>query len=408
MPPPSQGLLGVPNAFSAARLACDCFGIGLPELQHSLSCLRAGDSSSAERFPKNLSREEIKRAASGRGRWAEALYYVAMHAFYHLALRKDESTHAPMRAHFAQDLVRTLVFLYERLSTRLAVADVCRRRAMRVLTEDVFLPVVFVKLEAARRPNDRTPELDPTDCWYVPRLVGKSIEFPFQRVLKLWMNSIGHRSSFDFGKDYANSPRRKMDQWLSGESVPSPASIWNSVNDFQGKTRDLGSAEDWKARLVLASATSRLWKRVDEYFVSEIPRASLHFGGKLAALRHEGVAIDANGQLFQEHTFFVARLLQRRWRETGEWHPQAIPPSVADARQVDADDTGCPGGAIRGLVQPEYPGDLFLAEVNRRLEKTRSDDGASSSGLLSCEGALSALGVEELNRILSEQKASGH
>jgi hypothetical protein len=397
--------LGLPNGFSAAKLACDCFDIGLKDLQRSLLLLRSNELEPAL-FPKNVRAQTIKRAQSFEGKKTKALQAIAMHAVYIRALREDSSPTGPMRAHFAQELVRTLVFFHERLVAKLHVSGMGRRGLLRVLVEDVFLPLVYVKLETVQNPLHRNPEFDPANCWYLPRKESDGTQFPFQRVLRLWMHSTGRRYAYDFGKDGNDGLRRNIENWLSGKSVPSPSDIWDLVNSYHGKDSDLGSAQDWKARLFLASAASRLWKRVDEYFAPELSHASLHFAARLADLRGEGVAIDAGNELFDVHTFFAARLLQRRWFQTREWSPQAIPSDI----DIPCESIGAgivdPDVAASDLRVPVFPGDRCLDYMMKQIRCATNNTIESAPRFRSRSEAIFDLGVEEMNRILRMQKAS--
>ena len=401
----STGIDGLPGYFSALRLACRCFGVGLPQMTKALEWCRKREKKPDRHFPRRLTRTMLNRAAAGFGRWGNALEIIAYEALYHRLLREDGQSSAT--AHFAENLTNGLLRLYQRMLPRLRVTGIPAQRALKILIEEVFLPTVFLELKKARGRALGT-EFGIKTCWYLPKKEKGSRTEPFPVVLKYWMNAAGFRYAEDIGKATSDSERKKVQGWLNDEHMPTPAGISKLVNRFADDARKIDTPESWKGRLGLAAATQKLSAAMDGFFADSGAGACLTLFEVLQRLDGENIAIDDDHILFETHTFFAARLLQKRWMRTGEWENKVksasrdlAPPPSADA--TDEEFTRY----SRDTAHRLNPGNCFLQQITSELADGSLGNPSIFEGAVFVEEFIFALGIEEINALMEAERVGG-
>jgi len=340
----------------------------------------------------------LNDAEAGTGPWRRALTIVAQEALYDRILRQPNGEpRFGFTGHLSERLTFDTLRLYEKLLPQLNTEGVATTDVLWILFEEVFAPTIYVELASNWQRGLGTEFQLPT-CWYLP-LMEKGVRLgPVARVLRCWFRAAGFRYAHDLGKALNDSLRRKVDRWLNGDCVPKLNEVHDLVDKFAGDVRWLDGPDDWKTRFTLACAAERLFVTMDSLFHVTRPNASLHIAETLQKIRAEGVAVDDGLLLADSHTFFAARLLQRRLQNAGRWEGAIM------ARVQETQASKCPANASddelenyrRKIEWGMKPGNWFLEFIKRDVPTTKR--GASLQ-----ERILDA-GVCELNFILEKKR----
>ena len=219
------------------------------------------------------------------------------------------------------------------------------------------------------------------------------------------MKCAGFRYASDIGKQASEAEGRKVENWLKGKNVPKPQAIRDLIDRFPGEAEEIDTPESWKGRLILASAMHRLCAMLDAYYAQSRPQASLRFTEALRGIRKEGIAIDSRKLLFQTTTFFAARLLQQRWRNSGEWESKVLPRGQPLPSQPDPTASDDAFEVFREeWDRKSNPGNLSLEHIQdlvRARTRMQKPEGGST---LTLEEAILDLGIAELNLLLDAKR----
>ncbi len=396
----------LPTPLAGILLVCGCFGVGSPQMKAVLAKLRAQESEPDKHFPEEITRELLRRAKLGQGKWLEAIATVASQALYDRLLRETSPPTGSVAGHFADRLSNSLPRLYHAAVPKLRVDGIPPQRVLWILVEEMFIPTAFLELKAARRRGLGT-EFGTETCWYLPRVEKGQVVKPFQRVLQIWMNAVGFRFACDFKKQ-AGSLGRKVQDWLKGKYAASPEGIREMVGQFSDEARRFDNPEEWIGRLGLAAGMQELCVAVDQYFAPIYPNASLRFADLIKVPELGEVPVDLDGVLGQPRTFFAARLIQRRWKAEGIWQqriasaqPSAPPHPSPDASDQELEDYR------NDLMRLHSSGDHFLdALITELCPSAKAEESEMQKGVFFSD-FLFDRGLEELNAILDRERCGG-
>lgn len=388
---------GLPSHFAALRFVCGCFGVEMPEMDRMLQIMRKRETNPDKFFPKKLNRVMLNDAERGTGLWCEALATVAHEALYDRILRQSGQPLFGFTGHLTERLSFAVLRLYEKISPKLNTDGVSPTDTLWVLFEEVFVPTIFLEL-ALNWQRGLGTEFQIENCWYLPLVEENARLNPVSRVLRCWFRAAGFRYSHDLGKALDDSVRRKVDRWLSGECAPKLREAHDLVDKFADDVRWLDSPDDWKTRFTLACASEKLCEAVDACFRATHADSSLKIVEMLQEIHTEGVAVDDGWVLADSHTFFAARLLQRRLQNGEKWDAEIM------ARVRNTQARKCPTNPSEDEMEQfrheiEWgmkPGNWFLEFIKR--EVTTAKRGTS------LQERILDVGIHELNRILNTKR----
>jgi hypothetical protein len=292
----------IPNDIEALWFVCKCFGI--PEIE----------------FGENW-RKKMERAATAdisTPEWKAVGWNLENHLFERF--RRAGVAPASVTNDFTDEMVVTLLGLYERLRLSLDVRDVSAVDAFEVLIEHVFVPTLFLMVCKYRCQGART-EFHPAEFWYLPRREKNGrLRQPIPRVLDYWLRTAGlhtaygldqHLETLKVGAEVKpkGKIKRQVDRWLSGEVMPTLNQLYSFVDQVSGQVEWLDDAAAWKARFNLAYAVQKACK-TSEAILAEPLGEMLNRGFR--EMLSEGIICDGPDILNNPHTFFAFRLLQKR------------------------------------------------------------------------------------------------
>jgi hypothetical protein len=366
-------------------------------MDRMLLIMRKRETNPDKFFPKKLNRVMLNDAERRTGLWCEALTTVAHEALYDRILRQSGQPLFGFTGHLTERLSFAVLRLYEKISPKLITDGVSPTDTLWVLFEEVFVPTIFLELVLNWQRGLGT-EFQIETCWYLP-LVEKNARLnPVSRVLRCWFRAAGFRYAHDLSKALDDSVRRKVDRWLSGECVPKLREVHGLVDNFADDVRWLDSPDDWKTRFTLACAAEKLCEAVDACFRATHPDSSLKIAEMFQKVRAANVAVDDGLALADSHTFFAARLLQRRLQNEGKWDAEI----VAHVRDTQA--RKCPTNPSedemeqfrREIEWGMKPGNWFLEFIKREATTTKHS--------MSLQERILDTGIHELNRILDTKR----
>jgi hypothetical protein len=369
----------------------------MPEMDRMLQIMRKRETNPDKFFPKKLNRVMLNDGERGTGLWCDALTTVAHEALYDRILRQSDQPLLGFTGHLTERLSFAALRLYEKISPKLNTEGVSPADTLWVLFEEVFVPTIFLEL-ALNWQRGLGTEFQIENCWYLPLIEKNARLNPISRVLRCWFRAAGFRYAHDLGKALDDSVRRKVDRWLSGECVPKLCEAHALVDQFADDVRWLDSPDDWKTRFTLGCASKKLCEAVDVFFQATQPDSSLKIVEMLQKINADGVAVDHGGVLAESHTFFAARLMQRRLQNEEKWDEEIM------ARVRDTQARKCPTNPSEDEIEQfrreiEWgmkPGNWFLEFINR--EVTTAKRGTN------LQERIFDVGIHELNRILSTKR----
>jgi hypothetical protein len=408
--------INLPTHFAAVRLACDCFGVKMPELSKMLRTVRDREAKADKKlrlrlikegaipkrpFPRKLNRVMLGKAEGISHPQEEGLCTVAYQALHSRIRFEDEKPLFGVASELAERVAIQMPRLYAEMIPWLRTGEKSETEVMCALIRKVFIPTIFLELKRAQYSDQcMGNELSLTDCWYFPKEHGIEREYPFPRVVNAWLNAAGCRYADDVGKLLqSDSKRIVVSNWLKGKNVPGAKAISLLVEKFQKETRRFDEAEAWKARLGFAAAMHRLCKRMDDYFSTVEPRISFKLLGMMQEIESAPMPIDSDEILAERKTFFAARLIWRSLKETDEWKAkvtnlnQCIPPAIPDSATRPEMDQII--GQHQRLI---CPGNLLLACIKKDIAKLRDRKNKMIMQAETIQEQIFALGIEELNR----------
>lgn len=157
----------LPTNIQAHSLVCHCFGIGEKELEQTLKRMRKITPNPDNHFPRKWSRTMPKRAEAKNAHWHAAVLILQREAMYERIRREEGKPLFSFTGKVTEEIVFSLLKLYERLLPKLEVKGVSKVELVWLLVENVFMPTVFIQLAQAWR-SRLTPEFQGEACWYLP------------------------------------------------------------------------------------------------------------------------------------------------------------------------------------------------------------------------------------------------
>jgi len=406
-----SGLTVLPSNFAALRFVCRCFGVEMPEMERMLQIIRKREPTPDKSFPGRLNRVMLNDAEAETGPWCQALVTVAREALYDRIVRQQNGQ--PLfgfTGHLAERLAFAMLRLYEKIVPNLNTDGISPTDTLWILFEEVFAPTIYVEL-ALNWQRGLGTEFQLETCWYLPLVEKGARVGPVARVLRCWFRAAGFRYAHDLGKALDDSVRRKVDRWLSGACVPKLSEAHALVDRFADDVRWLDSPDSWKTRFTLACAAEQFFATMDNLFGVIHPDSSLQVAAILQKIHADGVAVDDGRVLANSHTFFAARLLQRRIQSEGRWKGEIT------ARVQDTQAKKCsPNPSDDELEQYRREiewgmkaGNWFLEFIKQEVAKGKPV-GATECGA-SLQARILDLGICELNCLLKAKRgrqASAH
>ena len=363
----------LPNEIQAVSFVCRAFGIGRDELDATLKRMRDMTPESKKHFPEKIWRETVRRAKRDEDVWQEATKTVHREAAYDLIRRQKGKPIWSFTGKIADELVSVLLSLYARLLPKIELHGVSGTEALWVMLENVFIPTVYAKLVQEWR-HGLGNEFLGEACWYLPIKSHGQIEKPFPRVLNYWMRVAGFQTTYQIAKASGNFPlRRKIDRWLGGGITPDPRVLQRLAKKFAAETSWLDEPDTWQSRLMVACAMQNISDFMDENFKPKRKDASLAMAKMFKRISKERIVCDNQKTLAGSHSFFAARLIQRRWQKDGKWQPDQLDHGnwFLEKIRTMAIADGCiehsKSSARNYIMLDEYLFELGVSELNQLL-----------------------------------------
>jgi hypothetical protein len=142
--PPKE--MGLPNDVAAAWFVCQCFGVGVKDLNAAMTLLRKTDRKAAEHYPPMIHGETIARAKVGSGPWSDVMAAVCHRALMNRIRWREDEPQFASSATTGDELVFTILRLYDRLVTQLKTHGISGVEVLWCMVEHVFLPTAFIHL----------------------------------------------------------------------------------------------------------------------------------------------------------------------------------------------------------------------------------------------------------------------
>jgi len=414
-PPCPQAVL--PGLGQAQAFVCSCFGISEKNLDATLQRIRSHTPDADQHFPRNWSRVLPVRADAKKSRRREAILTIQREALYDRICRDHGQPLPATTSGVTEKIVFSLLRLYEKLLPKLNLGRCSKAEALWILTENVFLPTIFIHLISAHR-DGLGPEFAGGKSWYFPIREGSKIVKPIPRLLDYWSRTSAlftpYRTGFRFVAKSKNesdklaqkrdSIKKRFERWRLGEDLPTLDDLHHFVDDAGSDVSWLDEPAAWKARFTLALAAHSICDAMDEMFSEIRPHASLSLAGVMSKMATEGIVCDDGKKLADSTVFFAARLWQLKLKRDGHWQiiisakttnlPQ-FPPFTT----VEADDEH-----RQKIAWQMNPGNHLLEAI----KTTATTDGVSRHHPFALDDYLVELGVSELNRFLTaERKKAG-
>jgi hypothetical protein len=407
----------VPTIIQAHSFVCHCFGIGEKELSKNLERIRTNRAKSLRQerarkkikkpeksLPRKWWRNTPERAEAKNALWSDAVLTIQRETLSDHICRQEGKPLFSFTGKVTEEIAFSLLKIYEGLLPKLDIEGVSPEKLLWMLLENVFMPMVFIKLGQSWQRGLGT-EFQGDLCWYLPIIEdGKKLK-PIPRILDYWLRTAGFRTAYGVSQDMGTSPlRRKVDRWRTGKIVPSLADLQQLVHKFAAKTSWLeDDSVVWKTRFTLACAMQRVCDAMDDYFKELCEDSSLKLTKLIKQITGERIVCDDEKILADPHRFFAARLWQLKLKLDGNWEklvtlepkPGGFPAFIS----TEEDDR-----YRKELFRQMDPANRFL----QFIEKTAVSDGVSSRNCFALDDYLFDLGVSELNRILdSKRKEAG-
>jgi hypothetical protein len=195
-----------------------------------------------------------------------------------------------------------------------------------------------------------------------------------------------------------------------GKSVQSVQSLHDLVGAFANNVSWLDDADNWRARFTLAFGMQNMCEAMDHSSGTVCGDSSLLLADKLRQISTERLMCD-DEKLLAAHSFFAARLLQRRLQKDGELDKvvassrepikRSFPPTASDEVLATFQ---------RKLNWEKNPGNWLLEFIKERAVSDGHLKCADFSAVnfIALESYIFEIGVAELNRLLASvrEKAS--
>lgn len=389
--------------------------------------MRKASKNPNDDFPRKLWRVMLTRAETGTERWHNALVTLHREALYDRICRLEGKPLFSFTGKVTDEIAVSLLTLYERLVPKLDFKGVSKAEAMWVLVENVFVPTVFIKLAGEWRFGLGT-EFQGKTCWYLPVKSNGQKAKPISRVLDCWLCVAGFRTAYGVSQSLSRGKpgksdldvqtaklwkawKKSIERWLDGKPVQSVQSLHRLVEVFARNVAWLDEPEGWKARFTLAFAMQNLCDSMDEFFKAVREDSSLMLADMLRRTSDERLAYDDDKFLASSHSFFAARLLQRRLQKEGEWNKMvaSAPKSMSRSFPPEASDEQI--ATFRKQMNWQMnPGNWLLEFIKERavLDGRLKRNDRSAEGYVALEAYIFDFGVDELNRLLdSKRKEAG-
>ena len=376
----------------------------MPELEKMLQLIRSQEQCPDKYFPAKLNRVMLGKAEKESSELSQHLCTVAYRALYGTIRWAEKTPVFGDAAELSERVALDFPRLYSMVLPGLSPSIASEQDVFRLLVREVFMPTFYLQLVKARQ-SSQGNELSTNHCWYLPQELHGTREYPFQRVVNAWINAAGCRGAEDIGKLMQSEAKRKIvSNWLKGKNGASRKEIARLVDSFKNYTDRFGDVQDWKGRLVFAAAMQRLFKNVDVYFLKTEPGFSFKLLGMLEQIEKDCVPIDCGNVLLGQHTFFTARLIYRRIKETERWKEEfdALPKQKLFSRKGSM--TREELDEIQRKVRFQMnPGNLLLKFIRREISAAKKRRTLTAAAGESLHEQIFALGVLELNQILNKR-----
>ncbi|MGH7950479.1 MAG: hypothetical protein ACREFE_00960 [Limisphaerales bacterium] len=398
----------LPNEVEMLLFVCSCFGIGVEELNQTLCRVRKNWSHSlrSERqrkvkrklikcFPRKLSPMMLLRAETGKRKWGEAIKIIRQEALRYRICYQNGEPLGSFTGKLTDELVFSLLSLYERLLPKLDMAGVLKKDVLWLLVENVFVPTVFIELAQAQRLRlGLGEEFQGENCWYLPLKSNGKILKPIQRVLDYWLRtsrlSTGYGAGVRFIKkskiesdekfNKRESLKKRFEHWRAGKNLPKKLNnLLQFVDQLKAEVSWLDEPDTWKARFTLAWAMQNICEEMDKVFYKN---SSLKLAEMIKSISEEGIACARDdGKLIANSCgFFAMRLLQLRLQAEKKWKPS--PPQgnwfLEEITQMAIADTCVrhrKGSVENHVMLDEYLFNIGIYELNRIFDERQKGAG---------------------------------
>lgn len=365
----------------------------------------------------------LMRAGKGEGPWIKGLSTLHREALCD-RIRKDEGKPLfSFTGKVADEIIISLLTLYERLLPRLDFTGVSKPEAMWLLVENVFVPTVFIKLVAEWQYGLGT-ELQGETCWYLPvKSDGRTVK-PIARVLDCWLRVAGFRTAYGVSQNLGSGKptktasdertekfwkawKKRVERWLNGKPVQSVQSLHRLVGAFDKNVSWLDDSDNWRARFTLAFGMQNVCEAMDDSFSAICGDSSLRLADMLRRISDERLVCDDDKLLAGSHSFFAACLLQRRLQNEGEWEKvveSALKPMSGSFPLETSDEEIAT--FQRQMDWRMNPGNWFLQFIKERRvsdENLKLND-CSVEGSFALNEYIFETGVAELNHLLAAKR----
>ena len=394
---------GLPTHFAVVRLACDCFEVRMPELEKMLQIIRSLEQCPDKYFPAKLNRVMLSKAEKENSELSLHLCTVAYRALYVAIRWAEKNPVSGDAAELSERVALGFPRLYSEILKGMIPGPASETEVASILIREVFVPTFFLELAKIRR-EAHGNEMSVNNCWYLPKELRGKREYPFQRVLGAWLNAAGCRGAEDIGKLLQSEAKRKIvSNWLKGKNVPRWAEIKRLVDSFKNDPDRFEDSQVWKGRLVFAAAMQRLCERLDFLFSKTDPGFSFKMLGMLEQIEKENIPIDCGQVLLGPKTFFTARLIYRRLKQTKEWNKQlaALPTQMNSTIKQAATKTELDEIERKARFEMNS-GNLLIKFIQTEIleaKKKKLTEGTA----LSLYDDIFALGVIEINRMINKK-----
>jgi hypothetical protein len=114
-----------PNEVEAILFVCNCFGIGVKELNQMLELKRRLTQKQRpnpyQKFPKEFSRTMLMRAKANEGKWSDQIQIIAHETLYDRIRRENGKPLWSFTGALTHELISSSLNLYTRLFLRVSV-----------------------------------------------------------------------------------------------------------------------------------------------------------------------------------------------------------------------------------------------------------------------------------------------
>jgi len=359
----------------------------MPQLEQQLQTMRQKEKTPDEYFPAKLNRVMLGNAEKMPIEKIDGLCTVAYQALYgHIRFPFGKVFDGPV-ATLAERVTMGFPRFYAAILPCLRTEKTDAPKVFKILVREVFMPTFFLEMKLAQLVRrDPSNELGVDSCWYLPTAQNGEKEYPFQRVLKAWLNAAGYRYAHDVGKILdSDSKRRLIENWLRGDHPPFGKMISRMVDGFKGGAKRFDTDESWKGRLLFAAAMQRLLKKMDRIEAG----FSFLLLGMLQEIERECIPIDDGEVLAKTRTFFAARLYYQRISKTEMWQRRMA--NISESQTLTFPDSATNASIRKRIAKKQRDMNMGNFLLQLMIKEAKAKPGTVDQQIF-------ALGIDELNR----------